>query len=97
MIEQQIPTGDIIPLAVLRKGDIEIIEADLVDNSPVNGKALADIELPADTVLISVVRGDKVVLPTGETELNSGDTVIALVKAGREEEFRRVFTETPWI
>jgi trk system potassium uptake protein TrkA len=97
MIEQQIPTGDIIPLAVLRKGDIEIIEADLVDNSPVNGKTVANIELPPDCVLISIVRGEKAELPTPEAELNSGDTVIALVKSGREEEFRRIFAETPWI
>ncbi|MBW3622066.1 MAG: NAD-binding protein [Armatimonadetes bacterium] len=97
MIEQQIPTGDVIPLAALRKGDIEIIEADLVDHSPVTGKTLDSIDLPPESVIISVLRGEQVLLPTGETELLSGDTVIALVKAVREDEFRKVFSETPWI
>lgn len=97
MIEQQIPTGDVIPLAALRKGEIEIVEADLVDHSPVVGKTLANIELPPDSVVISVLRGEKVLLPTGDTELQSGDTVIALVKAVQEEHFRRVFSETPWV
>ena len=96
MIEQQIPTGDVIPLALLRKGDIEIVEADLIDSSPVNGKALADITLPKNAVIISVLRGEDVLLPSGDTFLQTGDTVIALVKADQEEEFRRAFAETPW-
>ncbi len=94
MIEQQIPTGDIIPLAALRRGDIEIIEADLTKSSPVAGKTLADIHLPADSIIISVLRGDDVRLPSGDTTLLPGDTVIALVKQDQETAFRHVFAET---
>ena len=96
LIEQQIPTGDVIPLAARRKGDVEIVEADLIDRSPVAGKTLSEIPLPNDAVVISVMRGEQVLLPNGDTVLHPGDTVIALVKSTREEEFRRVFSETPW-
>jgi trk system potassium uptake protein TrkA len=96
MIEQQIPTGDVIPLAALRKGSVEIIEADLIASSPVANKALAEIRLPPEAVIISVLRGDEVLVPSGDTVLQAGDTVIALVKEEREEELRRIFAETPW-
>jgi trk system potassium uptake protein TrkA len=96
MIEQQIPTGDVIPLAALRKGDVEIVEADLIDSSPVIGKLISEIELPPQAVIIAVLRGEDVLVPSGETQLLSGDTVIALVKEAREEALRRVFAETPW-
>jgi trk system potassium uptake protein TrkA len=96
MIEQQIPTGDVIPLAALRKGAVEIVEADLIDSSPVVGKLIAEIDLPPQAVIVSVLRGDDVLVPSGETQLLSGDTVIALVKEEREEALRRVFAETPW-
>jgi trk system potassium uptake protein TrkA len=96
MIEQQIPTGDVIPLAVLRKGSLEIIEADLIDSSPVAGKKLAEIDMPKDAVVISVMRGEDVLVPNGDTVFHSGDTVIALVKEEREEELRRIFAEAPW-
>jgi NhaP-type Na+/H+ and K+/H+ antiporter len=41
-----------------------------------------------------VIREDKGLLPTPTMTLQAGDSVLALVHADREDELRRLFTET---
>ena len=91
LIEQQIETDQVIPIAALRRGNIEIVEIDLSADSPVLGRTVETLELPADALLISIVRGDHAIIPDADTKLQSSDSVIALVKADREAELREVF------
>ena len=91
MVEQQIETSQVIPLAALRRGNIEIVEIDLEAESPVIGERIGNIDLPADTLIISVVREDHAHIPHADTKLRADDTVIALVKSDVERELRSVF------
>jgi len=91
LIEQQIETDQVIPIAALRRGNIEIVEIDLSADSPVLGQTVETLALPADALLISIVRGDHAIIPDADTKLQSSDSVIALVKADREAELREVF------
>ena len=43
-----------------------------------------DIELPDDTVLVRVVRGDDVLVPRGNTEIRGGDRVLAVTPLASE-------------
>jgi len=92
LIEQQIETDQVIPLAALRRGNIEVVEIDLSDDSPVLNDTVGMLELPPDTLIISVVRGEHALIPQADTRFESGDSVIALVKADREAELRAVFS-----
>ena len=40
--------------------------------------------MPPDSVLVSVVRGEEVIVPKGNTVLKPGDDVIALTLIGNE-------------
>jgi len=91
MIEQQIETDQVIPLAALRRGNIEIVEIDLGPDSPVVGQKIGSLDLPANTLIISVVHEDHAIIPHADTKLREGDTVIALVKAEMERDLRQVF------
>jgi len=91
MIEQQIPAGHIIPLAALREGNLQIIEIDLDEASPAVGKTLSELEMPSGASVISILRERQALVPHGDTSLAVGDTVIALVEAGRQQEMRRAF------
>lgn len=93
MIEQQIETNQVIPLAALRRGNIEIVEIDLGEGSPAVGKKIATLDMPANTLIISVVREEHAIIPHADTRLRSGDTIIALVKADVERELRSIFGE----
>lgn len=96
LLEQQIEAGQVIPLAALKKGEIEVVEADITPDSPVAGQKIGQLDLPPNTLIISVIRDEHAIIPHSDTRLRQGDSVIAMIKAEREKELRAVFTgESP--
>ena len=93
LIEQKIETGEIIPLAALRRGNVEIVEIDLTKDFPVVGKTIGSLNLPAGALIISILRDGHAIVPQLTTELKDQDSVIALVEANREQEMRKVFSK----
>jgi trk system potassium uptake protein len=91
LIEQQIETDQLVPIAALKRGNIEIVEIDLGSDSPVLGKEIGEIRLPANTLIISIVRDDHALIPHVNTELERSDSVIALVESEHESALRSVF------
>ena len=93
LLDQQIETGEIIPLAALKNGNIEIVAITVSERSHVLGRNVKDLPLPGDALIISVVRADHALLPQGDVRFENGDTVIAMVAADEEPQLRHIFTE----
>ena len=91
LLEQQIESGQVIPLAALKRGDIEVVEADITAGSPIVDQKIGQLDLPANTLIISVIRDDHAIIPHADTKLRPGDSVIAMIKAEREKELRALF------
>jgi len=94
LIEQQIETNQVIPLAPLERGNIEIVEIDLGSDSPVLGKRIPQVVLPEGALIISIVREGHAILPNIDVDFRQGDSVIALVAADRESRLRSIFAGT---
>jgi trk system potassium uptake protein TrkA len=93
LIEQEVDGGEVIPLAALNRGNIEIVEVEIGLKSPVLNQEIRALTLPDEALIISVIRNGHAVLPASDTRLTSGDSVIALVNADKEHELRDVFAE----
>lgn len=93
LIEQEVGGGEVIPLAALNRGNIEIVEIEIGPRSPVVDQEIRTLELPAEALIISVIRNDHAILPSGDTRFEVGDSVIALVGADREHDLRDIFAE----
>jgi len=78
LINQEVETGEHLLLTAVKQGKIVVVTAELTEDSPAAGKALKDIELPGECVLAVVVRDDHILLPTGTTRFEVGDTVIGV-------------------
>lgn len=90
LIEEEAVIGDIKTLAMLRRGDLSIMETDLPkDSCRVCGVRVADLDLPVECVLVAVVRGDEVTAVSGDTVLDAGDTIIAITKSEYEPALKR--------
>ena len=94
LIEQQIETNEVIPLAPLQRGNIEIVEVDLGADSPVLGKKIPQIALPEGALIISIVRDGNAILPNIDVQFRQGDSIIALVTSTKEDQLRNVFGGT---
>lgn len=95
LIEQEIETGEIIPLAALQRGEIEIVDIELSTRSPVVGKHIRDLKLPENALIACIIRHDNAMIPQADTVLEPGDSVIALVSAQNERLLRKVFASEP--
>ncbi|MDD5512498.1 MAG: TrkA C-terminal domain-containing protein, partial [Candidatus Omnitrophica bacterium] len=63
---------------------LAIVRVDIPKESPAINKRIQDIQLPPDSVLVSIVRQDEVIVPKGNTVLQPGDDIIALTLVGNE-------------
>jgi trk system potassium uptake protein TrkA len=80
-IEQDIPVHELLHLATLGEGELELIEAHLQAGSPAIGRSPSDLTMPEGCSLFAVIR-DGVATPLRpDTILAEGDKVIAIGKA----------------
>ena len=89
-IEHDIPVHDLLHLAEVEHGELQIVEAQLDDSSPVLGKELRDVQMPEGSTIAMVVRDDQPQVARPDTRLRSGDKLLALTLAARETELRNL-------
>ncbi|MEM0215690.1 MAG: Trk system potassium transporter TrkA [Archaeoglobaceae archaeon] len=73
-------------VVTLSGGEMDVIEFQISDGSPVIGKNSGNLNLPSDVVLASIHRNGDVILP-GEDDFRVGDRVIIV---GKREEFEKL-------
>lgn len=78
-IEATLPEHTIIPLMALEGSRLHVVDIRVQEGSPAAGRALRDLQFPPE-VLISVVIGKQgASVPGGDTVLQVGDEVIAVI------------------
>ena len=80
LIEQEVATNDVIPISMLERGDLEVVEIKLQENSPALKTSINSLVLPPGCLLTAVVRGNEAQIISGDTRLRVDDTVVALAR-----------------
>ncbi len=88
VIEHEIPVHDLLHLAELEGGELQIVEAQLTEESPVIGTELRNLDLPAGSSLAVLIRDAHAIPTRPETRLLPGDKLLAVTSADREGELR---------
>src|SRR3989344_8347916 len=86
IIEEEASFEDFINLMTFKRGKLALVRVDLTDDSPVINKCVKDVVIPENSVLVSIVRGDNIIVPKGETVLKKGDDIIALTTIENEQQ-----------
>ena len=86
IIEEEVSFADFVNLMSFKRGKLAIVRVDLPSDSPVINKPVQELQLPSDSVLVSIIRGDQVIVPKGNTVLQIGDDIIALTKVEQEQQ-----------
>ncbi len=90
LIEHEVPEHELVHLLELRRENLEIVEVQISEDSPVAGKRVEKLDLPEGSRLISVTRNGESEIAVGATELRPGDQVLAILQPGKEDELRKV-------
>jgi trk system potassium uptake protein len=85
LVEEAVSVGALVRLLQFQGGAAHLVEITLAEDSPANDIAIADLDFPRDAVVVAVVRADRLIVPRGDTRLQSGDEVLVLVTAAAED------------
>ena len=92
LIEQEVDVAEMHLLATLNKGRAGICAITLPDDTALRRRTLNEISLPAGTLIISIVRGDALIIPNGSTMMKPRDEVVAVCAAGSQKELLRILS-----
>lgn len=78
-------------LTVLEEISAEAVETTVVPDSPADGKKLMELTMPESSLIALLDRGGEMLIPTGQTELQSGDKIIVFGTAASMEAALSIF------
>ncbi|MGE5561021.1 MAG: potassium channel family protein [Chloroflexota bacterium] len=85
LIEREAIASSLKTLFAFKKGDLEIVQVDIDNTATARGMSIRNIHVPEQCVLVSIIRGEHVIIPRGDTVLMSGDAVLALTPSENQE------------
>lgn len=91
LIERELATETMRTLLTFHHGDLTLVEMHVSAGAPATRRTVAELApvLPEGCVLVSVIRGEQVIIPRGSTAVMAGDFIMALAHTGAEEPLRR--------
>jgi len=81
LIAEEMSLGDMMTLLKLRKGQYALVEERVAPAAVAAGKAVRDLDLPAECTLAAVIREGQLLIPRADLVLQPADEVLAVVHA----------------
>lgn len=95
LIEEELSVGELAILLKLRRGNLSLVELRLEPVSPSLGKRLSEIQIPFESVIVAISRGESVVVPSEDIILQADDEVLILTRPEKEAILANVILGKP--
>ena len=92
VIEQHAFLDDITTLVPIGENHINVSQVHILAEAPAVGKKIKDLNLPKQVIIGCVQRGDKNVIPHGDTRIHAGDMLILITLDEHETKAVRELT-----
>lgn len=89
-ILRHIRHGRVRAIYSIGDAEAEMIEAQVLTTSPLAGKLVRDVDFPEGVLVGAVMKGDKVLKPTGDLRIDAGDVVALFTMAKDRPEVERL-------
>ena len=76
LVEEAVAVGDLVRLMEFRKGQANLVEITLPDDTPWGGKPVKRLDLPRNATLVTILRGPRVIVPEDDEPLEGGDELL---------------------
>jgi trk system potassium uptake protein len=91
LLENEFSVGELIHLTSLKGGRVQLVELRIpIGPSAPKPRSLAQLDLPAESVIVAVFRDEETVIPQGTTEILPGDEIVALTTPELEKRLTAV-------
>ena len=95
MVEEAVSVGDLVRLMTLRQGQANLVEVTLPPDTPLAGRPVRQLQLPANAALVTILRGGRVIVPQDDDPLEGGDELLFVAAAEVEPEVRAALGAHP--
>lgn len=85
---------DAVDMALLGGGEAQVLEIRVKPTSRLANKKIRKLDLPQQSRIAAIVRGDQVILPTGEDEIHGGDQIILVALTQAIPRLEKALRET---
>jgi len=85
LIEAEVEVGQLIPLLALQEGEVTLVEETIAANSRAQGLCIGALGLPSGAAPVAIVRGSRVLVPTAEAVIETGDRLIVLSGSAQQQ------------
>jgi potassium/hydrogen antiporter len=82
-----------IAFAPVEGVDTELVDLILPYNAAISGKAIVELGLPQDSLIVLISRDDNYLVPSGGTVVQEGDTILVLVNRKNLPEVRAILSK----
>lgn len=86
--EVEVDVREAVRVALIGRGQVSLLELEIPLH--VSSRKVIDLQLPHPTILVTVMRGDEVIVPGAETMIEPGDRVLAVTNVELEVPLREV-------
>jgi trk system potassium uptake protein TrkA len=86
LVEEAVSVGDLVRLMTFRQSQASLVELTMAADAPLAGKRMGEIEWPADTALVAILRDGRVIVPNSDDPLEAGDELLFVTSEDVEEE-----------
>jgi trk system potassium uptake protein TrkA len=84
LVEEAVTVGDLVRLFSFKHGEANLVELTLPEDSPQIGNRVGDVPWPPDTALVTIIRQDRVIVPSQDDPLEAGDELLFVAAPDRE-------------
>ncbi|MBW1896150.1 MAG: Trk system potassium transporter TrkA [Deltaproteobacteria bacterium] len=75
-ILQYVRRGRVLSVMALKGEEAEVLEAIALETSDIVGKPIRQIPFPKGVLVVAIIRGDEVIVPTGDSDILPQDRII---------------------
>ena len=88
VLQRQDIQNRVLQSRLASRSGTKFLELKVKENSAMAGSRLADLQLPQNCIVVSILRSERVLIPRGNTTLEPGDIVTVFVETELETVLR---------
>ncbi|MCL1881045.1 MAG: NAD-binding protein [Oscillospiraceae bacterium] len=92
IIEQHALLEEMSTLATLSQGRVRITQIEIAKSAPVVNKKLMELKLPHGVIIGCVLRGERSIVPRGNTRVHAGDELVVISSDEHESDAIKLLT-----
>lgn len=93
LVEEAVSVGDVVRLFSFKKGQANLVELTLPDDSLCIGKTVEEVPLPENSTLAAIVRDGRVITARPHDVFSSGDELLFVASADAENKLKSCFIQ----